>query len=57
MNIQFKGWCLTCELHIMLFCYQPIDESTQWELEQMEKELDIDDILSYRSTAECELQV
>ncbi|ONI15169.1 hypothetical protein PRUPE_3G028500 [Prunus persica] len=36
--------------------YQPIDESTQWELEQMEKELDIDDILSYRSTAECELQ-
>ncbi|KAM1717129.1 hypothetical protein COP2_025269 [Malus domestica] len=35
---------------------QPIDESTQWELEQMEKELDIDDILSYRSTAECELQ-
>ncbi|XP_062008854.1 uncharacterized protein LOC133725578 isoform X1 [Rosa rugosa] len=35
---------------------QPIDESTRWELEQMEKELDIDDILSYRSAAECELQ-
>ncbi|XP_050382411.1 uncharacterized protein LOC126799284 isoform X2 [Argentina anserina] len=35
---------------------QPIDESTRWELEQMEKELDLDDILSYRSAAECELQ-
>ena len=40
-----------------IFNYQPIDESTRWELEQMEKELDIDDILSYRSAAECELQV
>ncbi|KAK9923904.1 hypothetical protein M0R45_032301 [Rubus argutus] len=36
--------------------HQPIDESTRWELEKMEKELDIDDILSYRSAAECELQ-
>ncbi|KAK4834297.1 hypothetical protein QYF36_020421 [Acer negundo] len=35
---------------------QSIDESVVRELEQMEKESDIDDILSYRSTAECELQ-
>ena len=47
---------LTSEWHT-IFNYQPIDESTLWELEQMEKELDIDDILSYRSAAECESQV
>ncbi|KAL5806155.1 hypothetical protein ACOSQ4_028888 [Xanthoceras sorbifolium] len=35
---------------------QSIDESIVRELEQMEKDSDIDDILSYRSTAECELQ-
>ncbi|KAK6259268.1 hypothetical protein SCA6_013742 [Theobroma cacao] len=35
---------------------QPIDESIIRELEQMEKESDIDDILSYRSAAEHELQ-
>ncbi|XP_048318354.2 uncharacterized protein LOC107405745 isoform X2 [Ziziphus jujuba] len=35
---------------------QSIDANTLWDLEQMEKELDIDDILSYRSVAERELQ-
>lgn len=35
---------------------QAIDESVVRELEQMEKESDVDDILSYRSAAECELQ-
>ncbi|KAL5574177.1 hypothetical protein UlMin_023774 [Ulmus minor] len=35
---------------------QPIDANVLEELEQMEKELDVDDILSYRSTAECKLQ-
>ncbi|XP_059667459.1 uncharacterized protein LOC132312914 [Cornus florida] len=35
---------------------QLIDEDILWELEQMEKESDIDDILSYRSTAERELK-
>ncbi|XP_022765514.1 uncharacterized protein LOC111310374 isoform X3 [Durio zibethinus] len=35
---------------------QPIDESIIRDLEQMEKESDIDDILSYRSAAEHELQ-
>ncbi|PON37046.1 Vacuolar protein sorting-associated protein [Parasponia andersonii] len=35
---------------------QSIDENVLGELEQMEKELDIDDILSYRSAAECKLQ-
>lgn len=35
---------------------QPIDEEILCKLEQMEKESDIDDILSYRSTAEHELQ-
>ncbi|KAA3464735.1 vacuolar protein sorting-associated protein 13A-like [Gossypium australe] len=35
---------------------QPIDESLIRDLEQMEKESDIDDILSYRSAAEHELQ-
>ncbi|KAJ0089376.1 hypothetical protein Patl1_33066 [Pistacia atlantica] len=35
---------------------QPIEESVIMELEQMEKDCDIDDILSYRSAAECELQ-
>ncbi|KAJ0027885.1 hypothetical protein Pint_36533 [Pistacia integerrima] len=34
----------------------PIEESVIMELEQMEKDCDIDDILSYRSAAECELQ-
>ncbi|GLT57665.1 hypothetical protein SLA2020_306220 [Shorea laevis] len=34
----------------------PIDESILWELDQMEKESDIDDILRYRSAAELELQ-
>ncbi|XVE86346.1 hypothetical protein DITRI_Ditri18aG0027900 [Diplodiscus trichospermus] len=35
---------------------QPIDESIIRDLEEMEKECDIDDILSYRSAAEYELQ-
>uniref|UniRef100_A0A803PHY5 Vacuolar protein sorting-associated protein n=1 Tax=Cannabis sativa TaxID=3483 RepID=A0A803PHY5_CANSA len=35
---------------------QAIDEKVLRELEQIEKELDIDDILSYRSSAECKLQ-
>ncbi|KAL6965673.1 hypothetical protein U1Q18_036727, partial [Sarracenia purpurea var. burkii] len=35
---------------------QLIDDDTLRELEQMEKESDIDDILNYRSSAECELQ-
>ncbi|KAG4203337.1 hypothetical protein ERO13_A05G394600v2 [Gossypium hirsutum] len=35
---------------------QPIDESLIRDLEQMEKESDIDDILSYRTAAEHELQ-
>ncbi|KAF3432303.1 hypothetical protein FNV43_RR27043 [Rhamnella rubrinervis] len=35
---------------------QSIDANTLGKLEQMEKDLDIDDILSYRSAAECELQ-
>ncbi|KAA8547313.1 hypothetical protein F0562_003823 [Nyssa sinensis] len=35
---------------------QLIDEDILRELEEMEKDYDIDDILSYRSTAECELQ-
>ncbi|XP_062110985.1 uncharacterized protein LOC133822610 isoform X2 [Humulus lupulus] len=35
---------------------QTIDENVLGELEHMEKELDIDDILSYRSSAECKLQ-
>ncbi|KAF4394217.1 hypothetical protein F8388_005851, partial [Cannabis sativa] len=35
---------------------QAIDEKVLGELEQIEKELDIDDILSYRSSAECKLQ-
>lgn len=40
-----------------MFDFQAIDEYVVQELEQMEKESDIDDILSYRSTAEQELQV
>jgi hypothetical protein len=36
---------------------QSIDEDILRELEQMEKESDLDDILSYRSAAEHELQV
>lgn len=36
---------------------QPIDGNVLGELEQMEKELDIEDILRYRSSAECRLQV
>ncbi|XP_077218039.1 vacuolar protein sorting-associated protein, putative (DUF1162) isoform X2 [Tasmannia lanceolata] len=36
--------------------YQPIDENTIRELEEMEKESEIDDILNYRSIAECQLQ-
>ncbi|KDO50191.1 hypothetical protein CISIN_1g0000282mg, partial [Citrus sinensis] len=42
-----------------LYCLQQeqaIDESVVRELEQMEKESDVDDILSYRSAAERELQ-
>ncbi|XP_058105019.1 intermembrane lipid transfer protein VPS13 isoform X6 [Magnolia sinica] len=35
---------------------QPVNEDILEELEQMEKESEIDDILSYRSVAECELQ-
>ncbi|EXB26144.1 Putative vacuolar protein sorting-associated protein 13C [Morus notabilis] len=33
-----------------------VDENVLGELEQMEKELDIEDILIYRSAAECKLQ-
>nr|XP_043636090.1 uncharacterized protein LOC122607220 [Erigeron canadensis] len=35
---------------------EPLDSATVLELDQMEKEYDIDDILSYRSVAENELQ-
>ena len=37
--------------------FQSVDESVLGELEQMEKESDIDDILNYRSAAEHEMQV
>lgn len=37
--------------------FQSVDESVLGELELMEKELDLDDILVYRSAAECKLQV
>ncbi|KAF7824639.1 putative vacuolar protein sorting-associated protein 13A isoform A [Senna tora] len=35
---------------------QPVDEDVLQELEQMEKESDLDDILNYRSAAEHEMQ-
>ncbi|XP_076908384.1 uncharacterized protein LOC143565241 [Bidens hawaiensis] len=35
---------------------EPLDEASVLELEQMEKSFDIDDILSYRSAAEHEIQ-
>lgn len=41
----------------LIWHYQSIDEYILRELELMEKELDLDDILSYRSAAEHELQV
>ncbi|XP_012848280.1 PREDICTED: putative vacuolar protein sorting-associated protein 13B [Erythranthe guttata] len=36
---------------------QVVEEDVQHILEEMEKETDIDDILNYRSVAECELEV
>ena len=41
----------------MFWKNQSVDEFILRELEQMEKEFEIDDILNYRSAAECELQV
>lgn len=37
--------------------HQVIEEDVQRELEEMEKETDIDDILNYRAVAERELEV
>lgn len=33
-----------------------LDDDVLWELEQIEKEADIDEILDYRSVAECEIE-
>lgn len=37
--------------------HQVIDEDVQRELEEMEKETDVEDILNYRAVAEQELEV
>lgn len=37
--------------------YQLVDDDVLQDLEQMEKESDLDDILNYRSAAESEMQV
>lgn len=36
---------------------QLLDDDVLWELEQIEKEADLDEILDYRSVAECEIEV
>lgn len=55
-----QGWLLSnsyCFVYVLNFVIQAIDEYIIQDLEQMEKESDIDDILSYRSVAELKLQV
>ena len=47
---MFIFFCKFCDC-------QPIDEHILRELEKIEKESEIDEILSYRSTAESKLQV
>lgn len=49
---HFSHWCCSLQSH-----HQVIEADVQHELEEMEKETDIDDILNYRAIAERELEV
>ncbi|XP_010251472.1 PREDICTED: uncharacterized protein LOC104593388 isoform X1 [Nelumbo nucifera] len=62
---RYFGWRISyCRKYVNLYKTKlnflrqelPVDEITLLELERMEKECDVDDILRYRSIAECELQ-
>lgn len=49
---HFSHWCCSLQSH-----QQVIEVDVQRELEEMEKETDIDDILNYRAIAERALEV
>lgn len=55
--IYFFSILIGFRLLLNYFIYQLLDDDVLWELEQIEKEADIDEILDYRSVAECEIEV